>query len=286
MKFSVIIPSFNDVDYAIKAIDSVISQTYTLLEIIFVDDGSTDGCFEKIAGRYADDNRIRCFRTENCGISSARNFGLDRSTGDYVVYLDADDLISPEFLAVARNQLKTAWDREMIVVMPFAYFPMDESARAKWVINFRPPLLGRSLRCNRFKLATTNCFPTSSLVIPRRLLGSAIRFDESVRHYEDWDLWIRIANAGISFVYAPYLIRAATLIRLRKGASSNLTKMMMMRSVIFRKNFTGKAVMFFQVPLIGEVIRRCFVLYWKLFFKFRGHPNVTDKLNRNSSLAD
>lgn len=92
-KISVIIPIYNVENYLEKCIESVINQTYKNLEIILVNDGSTDGCKE-ICDRYkASDKRIKVIHKKNGGISDARNWGIDNATGDYVAFLDSDDWI-------------------------------------------------------------------------------------------------------------------------------------------------------------------------------------------------
>lgn len=90
---SVIIPVYNPGDHLIKCLDSIINQTYKNLEIILVDDGSTDGS-SKVCDEYAKkDNRIRCVHQNNSGVSSARNKGISLATGDYYHFPDSDDYI-------------------------------------------------------------------------------------------------------------------------------------------------------------------------------------------------
>ena len=87
---SVIIPVYNVEPYLRKCLDSVIGQTYRHLEILIVDDGSTDGS-GKICDEYEKDKRVKVFHTENHGLSAARNYALDRSHGDYIAFIDSDD---------------------------------------------------------------------------------------------------------------------------------------------------------------------------------------------------
>ena len=90
-KFSVIMPVFNVEKYIRKSVDSVLKQTYQNIEVLLVDDGSTDNC-PKICDDYAElDSRVRVIHKKNGGLSDARNFGIDAASGDYVVFLDSDD---------------------------------------------------------------------------------------------------------------------------------------------------------------------------------------------------
>lgn len=95
---SVVVPIYNVDMYLADCLDSLLSQTYPDLEIILVDDGSTDGS-ASLCKRYADhDERVRYYRKENGGLSSARNFGIHEATGDYALYVDSDDLIAPDMI--------------------------------------------------------------------------------------------------------------------------------------------------------------------------------------------
>lgn len=93
-KISVIVPIYKVENYLEKCITSIINQTYKNLEIILVDDGSPDRCGD-ICDKFAKmDNRIKVIHKENGGLSSARNSGIDISTGDYISFIDSDDWIS------------------------------------------------------------------------------------------------------------------------------------------------------------------------------------------------
>ena len=92
---SVLVPVFNVKDYICRSLDSIINQSFKDIEIILVDDGSTDGS-GKICDDYNEkDNRIRVFHTENRGVSNARNVCLQNAKGDYILFADADDVLHP-----------------------------------------------------------------------------------------------------------------------------------------------------------------------------------------------
>ncbi len=100
MKVTMIVPVYNVEKYLSECIDSIIAQTYKNLEIILVDDGSPDNC-PAICDEYAKkDSRIKVIHKQNGGLGSARNAGLDIMTGDYVTFIDSDDLINIRFVEI------------------------------------------------------------------------------------------------------------------------------------------------------------------------------------------
>lgn len=109
---SVIIPAYNAEQYIEACLNSFLVQTYEPIEWILVDDGSTDRTGE-IMERYADkDGRIRVFHKPNGGISDARNFGIDRASGAYIVFSDSDDTVDPDYVAYLYGLLKK-YDTDM-----------------------------------------------------------------------------------------------------------------------------------------------------------------------------
>lgn len=105
MLVSVIIPVYNVQDYLARCIDSVVTQTYHELQILLVDDGSTDSS-GSICDDYAKkDQRITVIHKKNGGLSDARNAGLDAMNGNYVTFIDADDYVHPQFVELLLNTI-------------------------------------------------------------------------------------------------------------------------------------------------------------------------------------
>lgn len=104
-KVSVIVPVYNVMPYLRKCIDSIVNQTYEQLEILLVDDGSTDGS-GKVCDEYAEhDCRVRVIHKKNGGLSDARNVGIEAATGEYVAFIDSDDFVSEAFIEVMLKAL-------------------------------------------------------------------------------------------------------------------------------------------------------------------------------------
>lgn len=105
---SIIIPVYNVEEYVTKCVRSVLSQTYEDLDVIIVDDGSTDGCPELCDGFARGDSRVRVIHKANGGLSDARNVGLDVTRGAYIGFVDSDDWVEPDMFARLAESIQTA----------------------------------------------------------------------------------------------------------------------------------------------------------------------------------
>jgi len=186
---SVIVPVYNGAAFVTDAIESALAQTYTDVEVIAVDDGSTDGTPAALA-RFG--SRIRVHRRSNGGLAAARNSGLERATGTFVALLDADDVWEPGFLEYTVARLATA-DESMVGVS------------SGWVLadpSGRPLSHTRAIQGSTFTVRDflRRCpFPPSTVVVRRAAMRAAGGFDESIRATEDWDLWLRLTVSGRTF---------------------------------------------------------------------------------------
>lgn len=104
IKVSVIIPVYNTELYVEEAVRSIMNQTLQELEIIIINDGSTDQSLSIIEKLANEDNRIRLFSQANKGLSTSRNIGLEQANGKYIYYMDSDDILSPEALTLCYNK--------------------------------------------------------------------------------------------------------------------------------------------------------------------------------------
>ncbi len=106
VKISVIVPIYNADKYLEKCLDSIVAQTLRDIEIILIDDGSTDGSAE-ICKRYLSDSRVSYYHKENEGLAAARDDGMMRASGEYIGFVDADDWLKPEMYEKMYNAAKT-----------------------------------------------------------------------------------------------------------------------------------------------------------------------------------
>ena len=190
---SVIIPVYNVKPYLAEAMDSVLSQTYPNLEIIVVDDGSTDGSGE-ICDRYAEkDSRITLIRQENKGLSGARNTGLDRMHGEAVAFLDSDDVYHPDFIrAMTETMIRENSD---IVLCKCTQHETTGPIRPNGREKAEPPTT--QTRYNRAEalraLADRSINMSVWNKLYRRELWDTVRFPEG-HVYEDLDTLYRVFN--------------------------------------------------------------------------------------------
>ena len=117
---SVIVPVYNVEEYLDRCVESILNQTYTNLEIILIDDGSTDGSERKCDEWSKRDRRIIVIHKENGGLSDARNVGIERSKGDYIAFVDSDDYIRSDMYEILLNNLKDN-DADVSAGMPTSF---------------------------------------------------------------------------------------------------------------------------------------------------------------------
>lgn len=182
-KVSVIIPTYNRTRYICDAIDSVLAQSYQDLEIIVVNDGSTDDT-ATVLKKYA--GRIKLILQENRGVSAARNRGIIEASGEYVAFLDADDLWFSNKLSVQIPLLESNFELGMV----FSYLEfIDEQGRRTSRIKPKQKPGIDFLSMLEFGSAAT-----SSCVIRKQCLDAAGQFDEFLHIYEDVDLFLRVVK--------------------------------------------------------------------------------------------
>lgn len=201
---SVIIPCYNLGAYLGDCVASVKSQSRPADEIIIVDDGSTDPQTREVLSAYEFDPDVHLERTPNRGLPSARNHGRSVASGDYLVFLDADDLLKPDYIA----KLADVLDRHEGVgaVTPWVrHFGAQEDM---WI----PPH-------GQFPyLLAENCLAAASMV-RARALDQCGGFQPAMQYnYEDWEFWIQLAEAGWALLCYPealldYRVRPESMIR-------------------------------------------------------------------------
>jgi len=242
---SVVIPTFNSSKYLKEAVESVLSQTYPHLELIVVDDGSTDETREALVPFFSD-HRVRYFYQENKGGAAARNLGIREARGEFIAFLDHDDVWLPEKI---EKQLALFQNEKVGLV----YSGSERFGQPRTELRFRPstrPLSDYFRRGHIYRnLLSANFIPTSSVVIRRSVLDRTGPFLEQIGpsrlwYCDDYELWLRIAKiCEIDFIN-PNLVRHRIhpnqLSVKQLGSYKQLC--LLHRYLLFNKAFPGKIV--------------------------------------------
>ncbi len=193
-KVSIVMPCYNAAQYLDDAIHSLQAQTYDDFELLAVNDGSTDDTQSRLEKHAASDSRVRVFQQKNAGPSAARNTALRHVQGEFLGFLDADDVFLPDKIERQLSFLRQHPDVDLVYS---DYYTGDAH------LNLTGLTATRMTQTDLLEaVATKNKFPPLVPLLRRRLLDAVGEFDESLRMSEDWDYWIRCAKVG-SFAYLP-----------------------------------------------------------------------------------
>jgi glycosyltransferase involved in cell wall biosynthesis len=190
MSVSAVIPAYNAEAFIARAIDSVLQQTQRDIEIIVVDDGSTDATVALVQG-YG--KRVRLISQGNGGPARARNTGVNNSSGEYLAFLDADDWWDPTKIEQQISNLQA-----------------NPSAIASYTglrLRYADGHTGVALACDPKELRSAlrignPCVPPSCVVVTRKAFDEVGGFNVDRRGCEDWELWFRLCRIGL-FVLVP-----------------------------------------------------------------------------------
>ena len=195
---SIIMPCYNASAYLREAIESVLSQSYQDWELIIVDDGSTDNSREIAREYVAKDKRIHLIEQPNSGACRARNNGIEHAKGEYIKFLDADDVLEPECLTEQVSQICKLGSRQI----PFGdYYNIDKNGKvlSKYIFKNQEQLSADPVY---FFIKNWRILITSPLHRTELLRGIG-GFNESLKRGQESDLHLRLALADVEFVYKP-----------------------------------------------------------------------------------
>lgn len=194
---SVLIPAYNVERYVSEAVRAVMTQTYSNLEIIVIDDGSQDDTYSVLEGLAKQDKRIRLYRNEvNLGLISTLNKGLDIATGEYLARTDADDITEPDWIETIINQLQK---QPSIMAMSAFLIEMREDNSGRAVKNPHGTIISYPLdpESIRKTLLFKNPINHSAIIIRTDIFRQyGLRYDKSYLHAEDYKLWLEISKIG------------------------------------------------------------------------------------------
>lgn len=232
-KVSVIIPTYNRGKLLVEAVNSLRNQTFTDFEIIIVDDGSTDHTKEVVDDAINKNPELKIIYVyqENSGPSVARNKGIDISNGEYITFLDSDDIYLPDKLEVQFNAFLDFPDYAMCFTN---YLAMDDLGNIL-VDKSQPDILlsGKIYPELLFFKGTTITCP--SVMVKAEIIRKEGGFDTSMHICEDLDLWRRIAKNNLVL----QIKSAHVAIRYRLNERINIRSFIKARDVYYKKAFNG-----------------------------------------------
>ena len=242
-KVSVVVPNYNYGHYLENAIDSVLSQSYEELELIIVDDGSTDDT-RSLIHKFSDP-RIFWYFQGHKGISAARNFGIHQARGEYIAFLDADDFWAPTKI---EEQVKSLRFQNELGLIYSGFFLIDQDGQ---VIAKRSPVKVINPPLKMLLLGNIISGSSTTAFVPRQVFDIVGEFDEQIKGAEDWDMWIRISEKfSILAIDKPL-----AFIRLHsQNTTSNIDSMDFHQQVVIRKFFQNHDL----PPDIKRLRRRAF----------------------------
>ncbi len=228
-RITVVIPTYNCLNYLPKAIESVLKQDHENIELIVVNDNSDDGTAEYLERLVMRDTRVIVITTEGVGVSSARNLGINKSSGEYIAFLDSDDSwhdgklqaqismhqLNPE-LGMSFTNYEHLTESNQKLADCFSYWSQfqgcDEQAK----------ILDDPLNI----IFSNNLIGTSTVMMKKSVFEKTGLFDTELKYAEDWQLWLKVCEcfdvAVIPEVYVSYLIRDGSITQTDENKLNNL----------------------------------------------------------------
>lgn len=192
---SIIIPAYNAAHFLPQAIESCLAQTYATLEIIVVNDGSTDNTAELVTTNYP---QVRLINQANQGLAGARNTGIAQATGAYIQFLDADDALLPKKIERCLERFRTEPDAGLVYtdyeirngdMSALSSVPKPDVSMAE---GYLLPLLIET---------TSTLFRVPCPLIRAELVREVGGFERGMQGVEDWHFWIKLAAIGTKFAF-------------------------------------------------------------------------------------
>ncbi|MEM6752982.1 MAG: glycosyltransferase [Cyanobacteria bacterium P01_C01_bin.38] len=224
-QISVVVPAYNSQNTISETITSVLQQTFSDFELIVINDGSTDGTLEILSG--VKDARLKVYSYPNGGLPTARNRGILRARGEFISFIDADDLWTPDKLEL---QLQALQKNPQAGVAYSWTICMGNNGKS-----FHPGV-SESFQGNVYHNLLIGNFIASgsNVLIRKQAIESVGYFDESLKSCEDWDYWLRLAPKWDFVVVA----KPQIIYRLSSGAmSSKLDVMEKYQTLVLNKAF-------------------------------------------------
>jgi glycosyltransferase involved in cell wall biosynthesis len=200
--FTIVIPAYNAQATLGSCVRSALSQSESDLEVVIVDDGSTDRTGE-MASSF-DDPRVSVIAQPNRGLPAARNAGVRRARAETVCFLDADDLLLPHYLETVRRTLSARPSADFVYCDAYTFDDRTRRVRRNTTTHYvRRPSPPPSTPDGMLSELIKRNFMIIPVAVRRAVIEAAGLFDESMTAAEDWDMWLRLSAAGHLAVEVP-----------------------------------------------------------------------------------
>lgn len=235
---SVIIPSYNSEKYIHEAIRSIQNQSYQNWECLVIDDGSTDSTKEIIEKLILDDQRIKYYYKKNSGLSDSRNFGVTVAKGEFIQFLDSDDVLFPKKLEICVQHYLSETSNNIIFFTDFEFTKEDKPYETNTSI---PRLSKKNTQLKKISLKqlyndwdVNFIIPTHSFLFPRSIFNNNM-YDITLKSKEDWDFYLSIlsndknmAFTSIEYIGCGYRVR-------QNSMSQDLSRMIAFSIIVLHK---------------------------------------------------
>lgn len=195
--FSIVIPVYNRAHIIDPVLASLLEQTFENWEALIVDDGSSDSHILEEKITQLNDPRFQYFKKSNSGSAATRNVGIDKSSGEYIAFLDSDDVFVQDKLEKYFKEISSK-DSEKLIL--FSRFYVDRGKESYWVKPAEGP--NENQRIDDYLTCTTGWIQTSTIVI-KSSFAKSVRFDEALPSSQDTDFAIRCFLNGATFIFIP-----------------------------------------------------------------------------------
>lgn len=262
-KVSVIIPSHNNEALILDTVQSVFAQNFTDYEVIVVD-GSTDNTRGALS-KY--NSHIRYFYQEPRGVSAARNLGIGEAKGEYIAFLDADDMWLPDYLKITTTILEEKKDVDLV-------YTNLEVRHGACVLGVKPSKPAQEL----IDFWQGSLIVTSSVILRKACLQNIELFDENLKIAEDIDLWIRLLNQGVKVHFVPQILAVYRL-----DNEQSLTKDLInvaKNSLVLQKKLLKDTNLNVPLNLRKQKLAKSYYALGKLYYQEKRYSDASEEVMR------
>jgi glycosyltransferase involved in cell wall biosynthesis len=265
---SVIIPAYNYARFLPETLECLLKQSFTDWECIIINNGSFDNT-EDVAKYYVTrDSRFKYYAIENRGVSNSRNYALQHAKGEFIQFLDADDLLEKEKLKTHYEFLKQSTETDL-VYGDARYFTTENPEQRKFSMHDQDtdwmPRISASGAQLVDVILKRNIFPINAPLFRKSLVEKFGAFYEMLTGLEDWDLWLRFAVNGATFKYLKSG-ESDALVRVHAASASQNKKMMhsqilpVLQHYLFHKNTNARQKFYLLIRYEEELLDALFYI--------------------------